>query len=37
MKVTNSQIAKWIEDYLKQNDDNIHKRNWNKKYVYYWG
>ena len=34
MKVTNSQITKWIEDYLKQNGDNIHKRNWNKKYVY---
>lgn len=34
MKVTKEQISKWIENYLEQNGERIHKRKWEKKYVY---
>lgn len=31
MKVTSKQIAKWIEDYLKERGEDVHKREWQKK------
>lgn len=35
MKATKEHITKWIEDYLEQNGEKIHKRKWEKKYVYH--
>ena len=34
MKVTSQQISKWIGDYLDKCGENVHKREWDKRYIY---
>lgn len=35
MKVTSKQISKWIEDYLDRRSGEVHKREWEKKYLHF--